>query len=136
MAIEFFGDSLDDTGLSCDYATVYDQFFAWIDDSNTSVFVADEGGVIQGAIVGQVAPWFFNNNILMLIERCWFVPERYRSNKSLGGRLFLALKRWGKEMGATVLLLASTVRDESDSVCAFYERIGVRLVDKNYVGRM
>lgn len=136
LGLEFFGQRLSDTGLECDYASIYDFVFELIDNRNSVIFVYRNNGDILGYIAGTVEPWTFNRNISMLYEKAWYVPERFRDNSTIGGRLFMALKKWGKEMGATVFVISSNIREESERVCAFYERIGVRLTDKTYIGRL
>jgi len=136
MTLEFFGDNLDDIGLECDYDTIFDYYYTIIDGDDSVVFVSRDDGQVTGAIVGSVSRWQFNRNIVVLNELSWFVPERYRGNATAGGRLFAKLRKWGKERGATVMNIASNIRAESERVVEFYERIGARMTDKTFAGRL
>jgi hypothetical protein len=135
MAVEFFGDSLSPSGLFIDTDSTADFFYQIIDGEDSVMFVS-RGAEIEGAIAGYVAPWQYNRNIMVLNELFWFVPERNRGDAFAGGLLVRKLLKWGKARGATSLMIVSNMRAESPRVTQFYERMGARLTDTVYTGRL
>lgn len=138
IVLEFFSNGeLDGTGLSCDTDTV-EFFIQDTIDSETHVWlVAEDQGCVVGCIAGGVMPWMFNANILMLCELGWFVPKKNRERYPMAAlHLLKAFKRWGKERGATVLMIVSTVREESPRVIQLYKKMGLVHIDNNFIGEL
>ena len=135
LVIGFFANGeLDDTGLSPDAYTI--EFFIQdlIDDGGI-VLVAEKDGMILGAIAGRVTTWMFNHDVKTLVELGWFIPKECRELYPMAAMsLRKRFQRMGKELGATVLIMSSTTREESPRVREFYEKSGLKELDKNYVG--
>lgn len=138
LVLGFFSNGeLDGTGLECDQDTI--EFFVQdnIDLDDRAVMVAEINGEIIGAIAGGVTPWMFNADILTLMELGWFIPKANRGKYPMAA---LALRKkfhqWGRDKGATVLIMVSTKREESERVMRMYEKSGLKHIDSNYVGRL
>ena len=136
MVMEFFSNGeLEGTGLTPDEDTI--EFFIQdcIDLEAHAVFVAEVEGEIIGAIAGGIAPWMWSANIVTLMELGWFIPHK---NREKHPKAALALRRafhkWGKDNGATVLIMVSTKREESPRVMRFYEKSGLKHIDSNFIG--
>ena len=110
---------------------VYDSLFK----ENCAVLVAIDRGLLVGAIAGLVSPYWLNRNISVLTECWWFVAKDKRSSRA-GIRLLKELWTWGKQMGATAVAMSSSGRDEQAMVDTMYGKLGLSLVDKNYLGRL
>jgi hypothetical protein len=137
LVLSFFShDELADTGLTPDPLTI--EFFVSdiLENPDYTILVSDVDGVIIGAIAGFVAPWMFNADIITLAELGWFIPKEHRNNLMAAMQLRRAFHKWGKERGATVLIMVSTTREESPRVRQFYEKSGLRHIDSNYIGRL
>ena len=137
MVMEFFANNeLEGTGLIPDADTI--EFFMQdlIDVPGHVVLVAEVAGEIIGAIAGGVMPWMFNANIMTLMELGWFVPKRNREKHGIAMKLRNTFHKWGKEQGASVLVMVSTKREESPRVMAFYEKSGLKHIDSNFIGRL
>jgi hypothetical protein len=136
MVMGFFANGeLDGTGLTPDRDTI--EFFIQdnIDMIGRAVFVAEIDGEVIGAIAGGLAPWMWNANILTLIETGWFIPKIHRDKYKMAAMsLRKQFHKWGRQAGATVLIMSSTSREESPRVRKFYEDSGLRILDFNYVG--
>lgn len=134
---EFFDGILDGTGLVPDPVTI--EFFIQdlIDLEDSVVFVAEEDGEVVGAILGKVHPWMFNHNTICLTELGWFVPTYTREKYPKAGiSLLMALRKWGKAMNATQLVMTSTKREESPRVMQMYDKMGLVHIDSNFIGRL
>lgn len=138
MASEFYAvGNLDGTGLECDIGSICSKMESLIEDEESSLLLVDErDNEIIGSIAGQVTPWVFNAYQTILSELWWFVPKRHRIHKMAAFSLLKELKRWGKSMGAKHMVISSTERPEQDRVVKLYARIGLRLKDINFVGRL
>jgi hypothetical protein len=138
LVMEFFEDSPTvDMGMPADPDTI--EFFLQdcIDLDDKTVLVADVDGEIIGGIGGGVSPWIWNANITALIELGWFVPLASRERHPLEGmRLKRVFYQWGRDNGATHLIMVSTKREESPRVIKFYEKSGLVCADNNYLGRL
>lgn len=138
LVLGFFANGeLSGTGLTCDPDTI--EFFVQdnIDLDERAVMVAEINGEIIGAIAGGVAPWMFNANIMTLMELGWFIPKENRGKYPMSAlALRKQFRRWGKDKGATVIIMVSTKREESERVIKFYEKDGLRHIDSNFVGRL
>ena len=133
----FANGELDGTGLHCDPDTI--EFFIQdaIDSETHGVLVAEDGPTIIGFIAGALVPWMFNANIKMLCELGWFIPKTHRKTYPMAAlRLLKAFKQWGRDNGATVLLIVSTVREESPRVIEMYRNMGLKHIDNNFIGRL
>lgn len=139
MARQFYSvGNLEGTGLECDIGSIASVMESLIDDSQSStVLVAvSESGEIIGTIAGRITPWMFNVYQTVLSELWWFVPEQHRSNKMAAARLLSELKRWGRSKGAKHMVISSTERPEQEMVINMYAKLGLRLKDVNFIGRL
>lgn len=137
LAHFFDAVELTDSGLTPDMDTI--EFFIRdsIDEDHRCFLVAECDGNLVGGITGVVAPWMWNANILTLVELGWFVPKEYRKQYPVAAmQLRKRFHQWGKDMGATVLCMSSTKREESPRVIQMYEKSGLRHLDSNFVGRL
>jgi len=98
------------------------------------LMVSEDDRGITGSIAGGTSPWMFNFDITVLHEMWWFVPKKFREHRSPAFPLFKALMKWGKDEGATMRVISSTEREESPRVIKFYKKLGLTLMDHNYVG--
>ena len=136
LVVDFFGDSLADVGISPDFPSTQEFVFNMLGRDDMAIFIEKGHGELFGCIAGFVHPWQFNRNIIVLEEIGWFVCPSHRETATTGARLYLALTRWGKSLGAQSVIISSNIRAESEKVCAFYARIGARLTDKTFIGRL
>ncbi len=69
-----------------------------ITNTNTTIFVLEEGGEIVGAIIGLLNEMYMSQT-LVATELAWFVSKEYRGKK---GSLMLmtTFENWAKENGA------------------------------------
>lgn len=138
LALGFFENGeLDGTGLETDADTVEFLFRDMLDMETHTVFVAEVDGKVVGGIAGGVQPWMFNADILVLHELGWFIPKENRGKYPMAAMsLRKKFHQWGRDRGATVLIMSSTEREESPRVIQFYKDSGLRLMDHNFVGRL
>ncbi len=137
MASEFFvTGGIDGTGLVFDHDSTFDFLVDVMDSDKCEIFVFDQEGV-KGCIAGMIYPWEFNKSISILKEIGWFVPAEYRMlNPMAAFSLLRKLFSWGKNMGATVRIVSSHKRAESERVVKFFNNIGMKMTDSNFIGRL
>jgi len=139
MCASFMTDvpELEALGMTPDPDTIEFLLQDHIDLDSCCILVAEVDGQIIGGIIGLVAPWQWNGNIITLIERGWFIPKENRGKYPMAA---LGLRRqfykWGKEQGATVLVMVSTVREESPRVIEHYKKDGMIHMDNNFLRRL
>lgn len=139
IVMEFFEgvEELESAGLAPDVLTIEFMLQDYIDLETHCILVAEVNEEIIGGIKGFVAPWQYNADIMTLVEGGWFIPSRNRKLYPVAAMsLRKQLKSWGKEQGATTLIMSSTAREESPRVRQFYEKSGLALFDYNYLGRL
>jgi len=131
----FANGELNGTGLSLDADTV--EFFVQdcIELDEHCVLVAEVDGQVVGAIAGTLTTWWGNTNIKMVVERGWFIPKGNRRKYPMAAMsLRKRLRQWGKDNGATVIMMVSTVREESPRVKEMYEKDRLIHIDNNFIG--
>jgi hypothetical protein len=138
LYFEFFSVGvLDDTGLTLDNESVQCFILDVMANKNGAVFVYKADGKIIGSVAGVVEPWNSNRNLLILHELWWFVPGRSRKEHPYAAiRLFNKLVAHGKALGATTICVSSSDTPETEKVKGLYKRIGLKVKDVNYIGRM
>ena len=138
LVAEFFScGNLEGTGLEIDNDSVLDLVTDVLDSKDSCLYVCEGNGIIAGVSAGFVRPWELNKNIIVLEEFWWFVREDHREKYPMAA--FLLLKKlfnWGKSMGATVKIISSNKRAESERVMASYQKMGMVMTDSNFIGRL
>lgn len=100
------------------------------------VFVAEQDGIILGAIGASAMPWFCNKSQFTVEEMFWWVFPEYRGGTA-GIRLHKRLEEYAKEMGATSLYMSCA--DSTDNpvrLGKYYERKGYTKATTIYVRRL
>jgi len=134
---DFFNTGgIDGTGLVFDCPSTFNFLVDVMDNDRCEIFVFDQEG-INGCIAGMIYPWEFNKSITVLKEIGWFIPIEYRKvNPMAAFSLLRKLFSWGKSMGATVRIVSSHKRAESERVIKFFNNIGMKMTDSNFIGRL
>lgn len=101
-------------------------------DSGGLIAVAEEGDVIQGAIIAIIEPWVFNLHCSVVSEIGWYVSPECRK-KGCGLQLLEALHAWAKDQGANIVIMASTQGPRRAIAKKIYERRGYTHVDDIYI---
>jgi hypothetical protein len=138
LVMSFFSNGeLDGTGLTPDPVTL--EFFIEdaINADDSCILVAEVDGQVVGAIAGEVSRWWCNYDNICLVERGWFIPKENRGKYPMAAMsLRKQFHKWGKERGATTLVMVSTVREESPRVMEMYKKSGLKHIDNNFIGRL
>ncbi len=99
--------------------------------SNGTILVAEEKGEIIGGVAGMIAPWFFNQNQLVLQELWWWVGKEHRGGTT-AVRLMKTLLKWGEIQGAKVAVLAHMDIENGDRLEKIYTKMGFSLIEAHY----
>jgi GNAT superfamily N-acetyltransferase len=102
-----------------------------VNDPMYGCFVAVHKGQVVGACAARIGPGAMDQRQLIAIEQFWFVTPDHRNTK-LGIRLFDAVEKWAREVGADVLDFIALASSE-DNVRKFYERRGFRELETHFV---
>ena len=130
-------EELTAAGLVPDSDTIEFLLEDCIDSETCGVLLAEVDGEIVGGIFGAVVPWMFNAEIRCLQELGWFIPKEQREKYPMAAMgLWKRFRQWGKEQGATVFCMVSTVREESPRVRQMYAKAGLVPIETKFIGRL
>ena len=125
-----------DLGLEFDPLVLRDNFESLIDESNpdAGVFVAERSEEIVGmACVIRSRP--FMSRARVAAELFWWIRPEYRGTVD-AVRLMLALERWAKESGCTVMTMMDLLPIESSPAAAIYTRLGYTPVERSWIKKV
>jgi hypothetical protein len=109
------------------------------EDARHLVAVAEVGGKPEGFVYASVGEYFVGTDALIVTINVIYTSPPLR-NSLLGGkvalRLFMAVDRWSKEVGAREILLHVTSGIEPKRLWRTVGRIGLRTVGATYVKRI
>lgn len=101
--------------------------------ANHVVLVESEGGVIRGAIGGQVHSNLFDPTEKHLTELFWWVGEKYRKGK-VGMELFNAFEEVGSILKVSSVVMTTT--SLTPILGKIYERRGYENFESTYMRRV
>jgi hypothetical protein len=99
---------------------------------STAVFVMVKDGEVAGTIAGIVTPWFMNFSQKVLTEQWWWVDPKYRGGIS-SARLLDCLIKWGKERGASLMIMVSIDSGTQDAVEEYYKSRGMTPLENHFI---
>ena len=80
----------------------------------------------RGVIGGTLSPVYFNPSKIMLEENFWWAEE--------GGRpLLTAMEEWGKQQGATFILLSTLENSKTHVIKRLMERRGYAPIEHQFI---
>lgn len=94
------------------------------------ILAVREGGKLVAAL-GMATTLDPNSGLLMALEQFWYVMPTHRKTR-VGLDLFSAFEKAGKEMGAKRLVMVHLANLTPESLQAFYERHGYKLVEQTF----
>lgn len=122
----FFGTH---RSLFPDLASAEQQLLQLMDPNGGCFFVATEGAMHLGFVVGALHPQLYNRSIRQLTELFWWVaPEHRRS--SAGARLLMAFEAYGRAHADFIVM---TLEAKSPVNPRSLERRGFRLQESSYL---
>lgn len=95
------------------------------------LFVAENDGVIIGALAASLTPLWFSWNILGAQEIFWWVDPKKRG-KGVGKELFKFFERWAKDKDVDHII-SSAIGSSPDHLGPFYEGLGFSKMQSNWV---
>ncbi len=100
-------------------------------EPSASVWVAEDGNKIVGAVAGMVYPLFFSGDLISQ-EIFWWVDPEARGTEA-GKMLFEALNGWAKENGAVALSMIAIENGKAEAVGKIYKKKGFIPTEHAYV---
>lgn len=97
------------------------------------LLVVEDGRRLCGMVGALIHPVYYNVSHRAAYEVFWWVNPEARG---VGGKLFRQLKAEAKAKGAMSLTASLLERLAPDKVGAFYEREGLKPVERSYFGRL
>ena len=100
-------------------------------EPSASIWVADDGGKIVGAVAGMIYPLFFSGDLVAQEIFWWVDPEARGAEASK--MLFDALIEWATAMGAKALSMIAIENGKAESVGKIYRKKGFIPTEHAYV---
>ena len=100
-----------------------------------AIFVCYDGPEAVGCLVVNAAPNFFGPQQIAVVKYWYAMPNTVTAGPSLMKAAF----QWAKEQGCSHLLSNATeffAVPKSDKVAHFYERIGMKLLERVYIAEV
>lgn len=100
-----------------------------------AIFVCYDGPDAVGCIVVNAAPNFYGPQTIAVVKYWYAMPNTVTA----GPTLMKAAFRWAKRQGCSHLLSNATelfAAPNSDKVARFYEQIGMKLLERVYIGEV
>lgn len=94
-----------------------------VNSDNSVCFVSVIDGVIVGMIVGVYVRTWFNPEIIVLQELCWYMEKQYRSTSPDGIRLMKKFEQHAVQSGVKHVVI-STLAGGDESVDKIVMRMG------------
>ena len=116
--------------VDVEYATK--QYEGMIIDNVATVFVAEKGGEILGALGSITAPDLHNGE-MTAIETFWFTARRHRG---VGVPLLDAFEKRAEENDCDKTAMVHLADSMPDRLERFYQRRGYKLAEKHYIRRI
>lgn len=98
-------------------------------------FVAADEDELVGAILGLLAPLWFDPSARVATEMAWWVAPEHRKGTA-GIRLHTAFGQWARDRGATHIALSDLVIDGGTPAGELIPRLGYTLVERMHVKRI
>ncbi|MFN8758715.1 MAG: GNAT family N-acetyltransferase [Tagaea sp.] len=96
------------------------------------VWIAEVDGTIAGALLGVLAPLWFNPDALVATELAWWIDEEHRGG-TLALRLHATFEEWADRAGAASVVMSDLVVPGAKSAGPLLERLGYRLVERTHL---
>ena len=132
MGTGFFNYAIQDKYLMYDKESFRAYIEFLIGQTFTTVLVSEDNGRITGTIAGILSPWFMDFSQKILTEQWWWVCPENRKNSSAFD-LLDGLVEWGKENGASRLIMVSISSKKEESVKKYYARKGFKYMETHYI---
>ncbi len=116
--------------VNYDIDTMMDTTLGLID--NDVVLYAEDQGEVVGLLCIMISPFPMNRNFLSACEWGFYVAESHR-HSGLGVRLLKQAEELLKEKKVTFFTMISLANLRPKAVGRFYERMGFRLAECDYV---
>lgn len=113
-----------------DIDTMVDTTIGLIEDD--VVLYAEDRGRVVGLLCVMISPFLMNRNIRSACEWGFYVDAEYRSS-GLGVRLVQQAEELLKQKKVTFFTLVSLANLRPKAVGRFYERMGFKLAESDYV---
>lgn len=99
---------------------------------NDLLLVAEKNGEVVGMAAADVAPAFWNHNVLLSREAWWYVDRAHR--QGIGRRLLVALEDLLKERGATLFDVVAEEGEgsRSESLARLYRAGGFSPAERTF----
>lgn len=99
------------------------------------VFVAVDGREIVGALIGTIAPLWFDDGARIASELAWWVNESHR-HTAAGLRLYRAFEDWAGDQQASAIVMSDLVVRGGDMPAArTFERLGYTTIERSHIKR-
>jgi RimJ/RimL family protein N-acetyltransferase len=96
------------------------------------VWIAEVDGTIAGALLGVLAPLWFNPTAMVATELAWWMDEEHRGG-TLALRLHATFEEWAARAGAASVVMSDLVVPGAKSTGPLLERLGYRAVERAYL---
>ena len=98
---------------------------------NGVVLVSETDGVVDGAIMGMVAPIWYVGAFTASELALWVVPERRSSG--IAKALIAAFEDWGREQGVEYFTMSDLSVDGTYPAGGMFERMGYRTFERAHI---
>lgn len=98
---------------------------------NSVVFVFEEAGIIEGVILGAMAPVWFAEEWAAIEVALWVQPDS-RGGK-IARKLIEAFEAWGKSMGASFSTMSDLCIGGEYPASGLFERLGYRQAERSWI---
>lgn len=96
------------------------------------IFVAEKDGEIIGGIAGCMSALWFSPSTKIATEMAWWMKPEHRGSK-LAIKLLREFERWGKERGASHVVMSDLVIEGGTPAGQLFEKLGYVLVERSHV---
>ena len=129
MGRDFHEYAAAQNNLNCNISD-FSNYIKFMIDSDFTTILVDEK--ITGSIAGIISPWFMDFSQKIVTEQWWWVDPSYRDTK-VAFELLEALTNWGKQSGASKLIMVSINSKKEKAVKRYYGRKGFRYMETNFI---
>lgn len=122
-------------GLNFYYEDIAKFMVLFINNQESIILVADEEGDLVGTVAGTASPWLTDINQWILEEHWWWVDPKYRG-KRVTVELIKAFTDWGRERGASHVVMSSLDSDREKALAKYYARKGFDYLQTQYMRQL
>lgn len=129
---QFYNYAAKGKGLGFDPKGLEDYLHVLHNMGTIAIFVMEEDGKIIGSIAGIVSPWYLDPSVRIVQEHWWWILPDHRG--AIGAlRMENTLSKWGKELGATKIIMSSIDSPDEESVKEYYKKRGYSYMETNFI---